>query len=385
MDVDSNDVVSTPLDFEYDNTKQTGGGVTQPTAVATPSPSEKTASRDVEPRTVQSPVTPTATPRMEGATDIEQGKPLKPAQVEEEVQEPCECSYRYLAPIFLCHLYGALATAVKTFAWWFNQWPYVADWDFYQKWLVSASFAGCEYLPLTKAMQTASSNNNHLGFMTAFMEATDNFLRMMQQLALGDPLAWYDWVAAAGLAVCVIFQGYMHFRVDSTKPHHHRPPAEESKGLLSDRRAFFTFWGLLGPSLGAGLVLTAVYGGYTGQAYVLATIATGAKTFAWWINQYPMLKNFTFLQKWLAGWSIAAIIEYLPLIGAMQIAQHNNVHLGLMTAYMEALDNFFRVCQQKLLRKPLDWFDYAAAAGMFVCVIFQGVLHYELGSDDRHY
>lgn len=57
----------------------------------------------------------------------------------------------------------------------------------------------------------------------------------------------------------------------------------------------------------------------------------GAKTFAWWINQYPVLKNRSFVEKWLAGWSIAAIVEYLPLIGAFEVASANNVHLGLIT------------------------------------------------------
>ena len=116
---------------------------------------------------------------------------------------------------------------------------------------------------------------------------------------------------------------------------------------------------------------------YTGQSYVLATYATAAKTFVWWINQYPQLKHLkhlNFWRKWIEGWSIAAIIEYFPLIGSMTIASENGVHLRLMTAYMEALDNFFRVLQQRLLQKPLSKHDYIAAAGMFVCVAFQGVM-----------
>jgi hypothetical protein len=34
-----------------------------------------------------------------------------------------------------------------------------------------------------------------------------------------------------------------------------------------------------------------------------------------------------------------------------------------MTAYMEALDNAFRMIQQYFLGKPLYWFDYFAAVG----------------------
>ena len=47
------------------------------------------------------------------------------------------------------------------------------------------------------------------------------------------------------------------------------------------------------------------------------------------------------------------------------MASSNSVHLGLMTAYMEALDNAFRIAQQYFLGKPLYWFDYTAAFGMF--------------------
>jgi hypothetical protein len=133
-------------------------------------------------------------------------------------------------------------------------------------------------------------------------------------------------------------------------------------------------------TLAAILILVAALapslGGVTGQAYTLATLATGAKTFAWWVNQYPRLKHFTFIQKWLSGWSIAACIEYLPLIGAFTIASENGVHLGLMTAYMEALDNAFRMAQQYMLGKPLYWFDYTAATGMFFAVLFEGIMRY---------
>ena len=143
---------------------------------------------------------------------------------------------------------------------------------------------------------------------------------------------------------------------------------------LDKERFYILFVGVT--ILVIGSPLLSFLAGPTGQAYVLATVATAAKTFAWWINQYPQLKHLSFLQKWIAGWSIAACIEYFPLIGAMTIASENNVHLGLMTAYMEALDNFFRILQQRLLNKPLASYDYIAAAGMFVCVIFQGVMRW---------
>ena len=55
-------------------------------------------------------------------------------------------------------------------------------------WITSALIAGCEYLPMTFAFQYASSNNVALSLMTAYMEATDNGFRMIQQYALGDML-----------------------------------------------------------------------------------------------------------------------------------------------------------------------------------------------------
>lgn len=118
-------------------------------------------------------------------------------------------------------------------------------------------------------------------------------------------------------------------------------------------------------------LLASFLGGYAGQAYALASVATACKTFAWWINQYPALKNASFIQKWLAGWSIAATLEYLPLMGAFLIASSHGVHLGVMTAYMEAVDNAFRILQQYFLGKPLYWFDYFAALGTqyAVCLI----------------
>jgi hypothetical protein len=305
---------------------------------------------------------------------------------------------------------------------WFNQWPIIHGLIFPAKWIISASIAGLEYLPLTLAFSSATTYGVHLGLMTAFMEAMDNFLRMMQQLGLRDPLGWFDWVAALGLALCVVFQGVMHFREDRankiafaalasndtedapdtdtalasiqdtdeadtealTDRTARGTPAVSAAGEIAGRKPFllgfdkerFIILAVGIVVIGLGSPIIAFTAGPTGQAYVLATIATAAKTFAWWINQYPQLKHLNFWQKWICGWSIAAIIEYFPLIGAMTIASNHAVHLGLMTAYMEALDNFFRVLQQRLLNKPLSRFDYVAAAGMFVCVVFQGVMRY---------
>ena len=112
------------------------------------------------------------------------------------------------------------------------------------------------------------------------------------------------------------------------------------------------------------------------------TSTAGAKTFAWWINQYPVLRDKGFVTKWMAGWSIAACIEYLPLIGAFTVASDHGVHLGLLTAYMEALDNAFRVAQQYFLGKPLFWYDYTAASGMFGAVCFQGIFRFLYTRDD---
>jgi hypothetical protein len=116
--------------------------------------------------------------------------------------------------VFKAYLFGTLATAVKTFAWWLNQWPSIHHLPFLAKWFISASVAGLEYLPLTAAFSTASAHGVHLGLLTAFMEAMDNFLRMMQQVGLHDPLGWFDWIAALGLGLFVGYQGWMHFRED---------------------------------------------------------------------------------------------------------------------------------------------------------------------------
>jgi hypothetical protein len=307
-------------------------------------------------------------------------QPLEDPAVEtvREAEQVQKNDIKTLKPMLSAYWFGTLATAIKTFAWWLNQWPAIITWNFFAKWALSASVAGMEYAPLTLAMQTANKYDVHLGLLTAYMEAADNFLRMMQQVGLGDSLAYYDWITAVALGVCVGWQGYMHYKTE-------RSERSDGSKRSNDMHSNPIVWTKqLQIKFGLGVAATVIpisligsfAGGPTGQAYVLASLATGAKTFAWWINQYPALKNFNFYQKWLAGWSIAGFIEYLPLIGAFSVASSNNVHLGLMTAYMEALDNAFRMCQQRLLNKRLDWYDYVAAVGMFIAVLFQGIMHF---------
>jgi hypothetical protein len=83
---------------------------------------------------------------------------------------------------------ATLATFIKTVAWWFNQWPFMTGYNFGILWITSACIAGCEYLPMTFSFQYASSHGVALSLMTAYMEASDNLFRMIQQYALGDTL-----------------------------------------------------------------------------------------------------------------------------------------------------------------------------------------------------
>lgn len=410
--------------------------------------------------------------------------------------------------LLICYSFGTAATLIKTLAWWLNQWPSIRNWSFAGRWAVSAATAGLEYAPLTLAMSSASAHKIHLGLLTAYMVCVDNFLRMMQQLGLHIALAYYDWIAALILALCVIYEAYHHYLDDKEGPSHleminsnpsskgrqkehsetrnslsstnnnpslsphltisnkdnsdiltiaEHPHFEESEGDDTIAPPVVTIHGnaelslnnnssnfsnhsssktreseskIPGAKIGTsdmenkdvsgeieditsactpsttttgentwhktplryrvcGLstvvvlvllaALLAALAGPTGQAYVLASAATSAKTFAWWINQYPILKQASFSKKWLAGWSIAAVIEYIPLIGAFSVAGEHNIHLGLMTAYMIALDNVFRVVQQQILGKPQSKADYKAAAGMVVGVIYQGLSEYFLG------
>ena len=158
-----------------------------------------------------------------------------------------------------------------------------------------------------------------MSLMTAYMEAADNTFRMFQQLALGDPLQWFDWTAAGLLALCVLWQGYMHYWNEKDKsgseipvsnnddPSHRQNAADVEHGMLpandidgngsaaikseaempllnlssepyvassvSTRRIIslfiFVFFFVCGCLSGA------LFGGSTGQAYVCATVATG--------------------------------------------------------------------------------------------------------------
>lgn len=276
--------------------------------------------------------------------------------------------------IALAYSFASLATMIKTIAWWFNQWPFTALWSFFLKWVASAAIAGLEYLPLTLSFTLASTNGIQLSLMTAYMEVADNAFRMFQQLALGDTLYWYDWLTAALLAICVMFQAILHVRPRSHRRVQVDENPEESTITQLQCHVLARIFVIL--SFVVVLICVALLVGPSGQAYALATLATAAKTFAWWINQYPVLHNKALWQKWLVGWGIAAVVEYLPLIGAFTIASANKVHLGLMTAYMEALDNLFRMCQQVALGKPLHWYDWACAGGMLCAVLFQGVMHF---------
>jgi hypothetical protein len=113
-----------------------------------------------------------------------------------------------------------LATCIKTFAWWLNQFPFLSSWQFLSKWGISATIAGCEYLPLTGGMLIAETSGMYFSLLTAYMEVTDNIFRMIQQQILcildntRPPLGWYDWGTATGLVACVSLQAMMHFRRD---------------------------------------------------------------------------------------------------------------------------------------------------------------------------
>eukprot|EP00667_Euglena_gracilis_P009387 EG_transcript_9527 len=268
-----------------------------------------------------------------------------------------------------------LATLVKTVAWWFNQWPFMVDQPLWAKWLSGAGIAGLEYCPMTFAMGYGAAHGVSLSLMTASMEATDNLLRMLQQVVLGKPLAWFDWGVAAALVLCVLWQGWHHrlaeIRTESKPAENEEPSTAPPAGCAPQRIASAAAAGLVFVATGASL---AGFGGWTGKAYALAVAATAAKTFAWWVNQYPCLRRRPFAVRWGAGWSIAAVIEYCPLVAAFDIASDHAVHLGLLTAFMEALDNVCRMCQMWLLAHPLRWYDYAAAAGMVLAVAFQGAM-----------
>ena len=90
------------------------------------------------------------------------------------------------------------------------------------------------------------------------------------------------------------------------------------------------------------------------KSYMFGTMATLIKTIAWWINQWPSIVNWSFEEKWMLS-AACAFMEYAPLTFAMSTANENNVHMGLLTSYMEVADNIFRMLQQLSLSKSLNW------------------------------
>jgi len=110
-------------------------------------------------------------------------------------------------------------------------------------------------------------------------------------------------------------------------------------------------------------------------AYGFATLATLVKTVAWWFNRFPLVNTWSFFAKWIASAAIAGL-EYLPLTYSFQYATGNFVALSLMTAYMTAVDNLFRMLQQLGLGLYLGWYDWVAAMILALAVVFQGVCHY---------
>lgn len=177
--------------------------------------------------------------------------------------------------VLFAYAFATLATLIKTVAWWFNQWPFISHFNFFLKWLMSASIAGFEYLPLTYAFQYANRNGVALSIMTAYMEASDNCFRMIQQLALGLPLAWFDWVGAAMLVVAVIYQGALHYRMSFSAEHDHKV---EDRLILEPKYSKYVIAGAILSTLVFSLTLS-LAAGPVGQAYTLATLATGVLPF----------------------------------------------------------------------------------------------------------
>jgi hypothetical protein len=303
---------------------------------------------------------PSETERVEMDVEVDPTPPKAPAPPADE---------SHVRSLLVAYGLASTATTVKTVAWWVNQWPVLAGRPFWVQWAVSAAVAGLEYAPMTLAMGLAVSRGVSLSLLTAFMEALDNLLRMVQQWALGKELQWFDWVAAAVLVACVCFQGVHHRRHERTV----RKAPSTHVTSVRHRLAVAAALGLL-VAVPALATLSTV-AGWTGKAYALASVATLAKTFAWWINQYPGVRHQPFAVRWVAGWGIAAVVEYCPLVGAMAIASQHAVHLGLLTAFMEAFDNVCRMMQMRLLNHPLQWYDWGSAGGMVLAVAFQGLMH----------
>ncbi len=77
-------------------------------------------------------------------------------------------------------------------------------------------------------------------------------------------------------------------------------------------------------------------------AYCLVTLATCIKTFAWWLNQFPFLRNWHFLGVWGIFVAVAGC-EYLPMTGGMLVAENSGAKFTLLTGYMEVADNVLRM------------------------------------------
>ena len=134
---------------------------------------------------------------------------------------------------------------------------------------MSIGIAGCEYLPLTYAFGFATKNGVALSLMTAYMEAADNSFRMLQQLALGFPLSWFDWLAAALLILAVMFQGFYHYQRQKIS----KGP-EQDRLVLTKENIPYVMASILTITIVTALSAS-LLGGYVGQTYVLATLATG--------------------------------------------------------------------------------------------------------------
>lgn len=114
--------------------------------------------------------------------------------------------------------------------------------------------------------------------MTAYMQALDNFFRMMQQLVLKMPLEWYDWHAAVLLAAAVLYQGTSLKRLERLHQIDGKELQVDTYVIPNEKLPFI---------IGMIFVLTAIFsislslaGGAEGKAYTLATLATGTSLIA---------------------------------------------------------------------------------------------------------
>ncbi len=152
----------------------------------------------------------------------------------------------------------------------------------------------------------AHAKGVHLSLMTAAMEAMDNLFRMLQQLALGDPLGWFDWLAALLLGLCVAFQGVFHYRLErglehaesisrklslsqpvDAQPQSHSLAGDDGDEIVGNKVRLeaqiaavrkYTKPVLVVLTFAVACLVASLIGGPNGQAYTLATIATGKRT-----------------------------------------------------------------------------------------------------------